>query len=41
MQRKKKEKISKMKREAAVWENIFANDTSDKGMISKIYKEFT
>ena len=24
-----------------VWENIFANDTSDKGLISKIYKELT
>ena len=21
------------------WENIFTNDTSDKGLISKIYKE--
>ena len=26
----------KMKREPTVWENIFANDTSDKGLISKI-----
>ena len=33
------ENISKMKREPSVWENIFANDTSDKGLISKIYKE--
>ena len=32
---------SKMKREPTVWENIFANDTSDKGLISKIYKELT
>ena len=31
----------KMKREPTVWENIFANDTSDKGLISKIYKELT
>ena len=38
---KAKENISKMKRELNVWENIFANDTSDKGLISKIYKEFT
>ena len=30
-----------MKREQAVWENMFANDTSDKGLISKIYKELT
>ena len=22
-----------------IWENIFANDTSDKSLISKIYKE--
>ena len=36
-----KENISKMKREPAVWENMFANDTSDKGLISKIYKEIT
>ena len=34
-----KENISKMKREPTVWENIFANDTLDKGLISKIYKE--
>ena len=31
----------KMKREPTVWENIFANDTSDMGLISKIYKELT
>ena len=30
-----------MKREPAVWENIFVNDTSDKCLISKIYKELT
>ena len=35
-----KENISKMKREATVWENIFANDTLEKGLISKIYREF-
>ena len=34
-----KENISKMKREPTVWENIFTNDTSDKGLISKVYKE--
>ena len=28
-----------MKREPTVWENIFANDTLDKGVISKIHKE--
>ena len=36
-----KENSSKMKREPIVWENIFVNDTSDKGLISKIYKELT
>ena len=36
-----KENISKTKREPTVWENIFANDTSDKGLIFKIYKELT
>ena len=36
-----KENSIKMKSEPTVWENIFANDTSDKGLISKIYKELT
>ena len=36
-----KENISKMQREPMVWENVFANDISDKGLISKIYKELT
>ena len=36
-----KENISKMKREPTIWENIFANDTSDNSLISKIYKELT
>ena len=31
-----KENSIKMKREPTVWKNIFANDTSDKGLISKI-----
>ena len=35
------EENSKVKREATIWENISANDTLDKGLISKIYKEFT
>ena len=30
-----------MKRQPIVWENIFANDSSDKGLIFKIYKELT
>ena len=34
-----KENSIKMKRETTIWENIFANDTSDKGLISKIYEE--
>ena len=36
-----KENSIKIKREATVRENIFANDISDKGLISKIYKELT
>ena len=36
-----KENISKMKREPTVWENTFANDIMDKGLIFKIYKELT
>ena len=31
----------KTKRESNIWENIFANDISDKGLISKIYKDLT
>ena len=30
-----------MKREPTTWENTFANDTSDKGLISKIQQELT
>ena len=36
-----KETIIKMKREPTIWENIFANDTLEKGLICKIYKELT
>ena len=36
-----KENSIKMKKEPTVWENIFANGTSEKGLISKIYKELT
>ena len=36
-----KENSIKIKREPTGWENIFANDTSDKTLISKIYKELT
>ena len=35
------ENISKMNREPTIWENIFAIDTLDEGLISKIYKELT
>ena len=38
---KAKENSIKIQREPTVWENIFTNDTSDKGLISKIYKELT
>ena len=38
---KAKENRLKMKRKPTVWENMLANDTSDKGRISKIYKELT
>ena len=31
-----KENINKMEREPTIWENIFANDTSDKDFNSKI-----
>ena len=34
-----KETIDKMKRQAIEWENIFTNDTSDRGLISKIYRK--
>ena len=34
-----KETIIKMKRKLMIWENIFANDILDKGLISKIQKE--
>ena len=36
-----KENSIKIKREPTIWENIFADDTSDKGLISKISKELT
>ena len=36
-----KETINKSKRQLTEWEKIFANDISDKGLVSKIYKEFT
>ena len=35
-----KETVNKTKRQGTEWENIFANDISDKGFIPKIYEEF-
>ena len=34
-----KETINKTKMEPTEWKKIFANDMSNKGLISKIYKE--
>ena len=34
-----KENINKMKRQPSEWEKIFKNEATDKGLISKIYKE--
>ena len=34
-----KETISKVKRQPSQWEKIIANETTDKGLISKIYKQ--
>ena len=34
-----KETVNKTKRQLTEWEKIFANDLSDKGLVSKIYKE--
>ena len=33
-----KETLNKMKRQPTEWEKIFANELTDKGLISKIYK---
>ena len=35
----KKETISKVKRQPSDWEKIIANEATDKGLISKIYKQ--
>ena len=34
-----KETINKRKRQPSEWEKIFANKATDKGLISKIYKQ--
>ena len=36
-----KETISKVKRQSSKWEKIIASETTDKGLISKIYKQLT
>ena len=33
------ETISKVKRQLSEWEKIIANETTDKGLISEIYKQ--
>ena len=33
------ETINKTKRQSSEWEKVFANETTDKGLISKIYKQ--
>jgi len=35
-----KETINETKRQPTEWEKIFANDVSNKGLISKMYEEF-
>ena len=35
-----KETISKVRRQPSEWEKIIVNETIDKGLISKIYKQF-
>ena len=34
-----KETISKVKRQSSEWEKIIANETTDRGLVSKIYKQ--
>ena len=34
-----KETVSKVKRQPSEWEKIIADETTDKGLISKIYKQ--
>ena len=34
-----KETINKVKRQPSEWEKIIANETTDKGLISKVYKQ--
>ena len=34
-----KETINKTKRQPSEWEKVFANEATDKGLISKIYEQ--
>ena len=34
-----KETVSKVKRQPSEWEKVIANETTDKGLISKVYKQ--
>ena len=36
-----KETINKMKRQPPEWDKIFANESTDKGLISKLYKQLS
>ena len=36
---KTKDMVNKAKQQSTEWEKIFSNSTSDRGLISKIYKE--
>ena len=36
---KSKETTNKMKRQCSEWQKIFANESMDKGLISKVYKQ--
>ena len=37
--KKKKKNNHQMKKQTTNWENIFANNATNKGLISKIYKQ--
>ena len=34
-----KETVNKMRRQPSEWEKMFANESMDKGLISKIYRQ--
>jgi len=36
-----KDNVKRMRRQATDWEKIFAKDTSEKRLLSKIYKELS